>query len=117
MKQWASTVASIGLLAAAVIAMLPTAVPVNAGDGDCGPSLVRVVAQESVEDPNRQDVIDRCETRATLVVTIATLVLAIGLLSGLAIRGADRRRDAEARAERDRRRRVAAPPPQRQTSS
>lgn len=113
-KQWASTVASLGLIVAAVIALLPTSVPVTAGDGHCGPSLVRVAAQERVEDPNRQDVIDRCEARATIVVTIAGLVLLIGLLSALAIRSGERRRDAARRADAMRRRATGTRP---QTSS
>jgi hypothetical protein len=107
-KQLAGVVASIGLILAALIALSPVTVEVPpGGDGRCGPPLVRVAAQQSVDDPNEQAVIDRCEDKAGGRLVLSAVPVGVGVLGFLGLRiAAGRREVLAARRKRADRQRV-----------
>lgn len=98
MKQLAGVVGSIGLIVAALIALWPVTVEVPpGGDGACGLPLVRVAAQQRVDDTNEQAVIDRCEDKATGRLIGAGISTGVGTLGFLVLRIIARRREVLAR--------------------
>lgn len=101
MKHLAGVVGSIGLILAALIALSPVTVEVPpGGDGRCGPPLVRVAAQQGVDDPNEQAVIDRCEDKAGGRLVLAGVVTGVGVVGFVGLRIAARRREVLARRRR-----------------
>ncbi|HEU5153024.1 MAG TPA: hypothetical protein VFU19_21200 [Iamia sp.] len=111
MRQLAGVVGSLGLILAAYLALTPVAVDVPHGDGRCGPSAVRLVAQEHDDDPNAQAIIVRCEDAARERLVPAAVALGVGALGFLALRVAARRHDAVERRRRAARRPPAPDPP------
>lgn len=98
-------VASIGLMVAAWVALAPISVDAPHADGRCGPPLVRIAAQEQVDDANEQVIIDRCEDAATGRLVLAGLAAGAGLVGFVVVRVVGRQR---AHAARMRRRRARA---------
>jgi hypothetical protein len=107
-RQLAGVLGSIGLLVAAVVALVPISVEVPHGDDRCGPPLVRYAAQEQSDDRNEQRVIERCEDVAAERLVLAGLAVGVGFVAFLALRLAARRHDAVQRRRRRERRRRAA---------
>lgn len=84
MRQVAAALVSLGLVLGAVAALVPVSISVPSWeDGSCGPPVVRTFADATVDDPNEQVLIDRCEAVADDRMVVAALAVVAGLLSGL----------------------------------